>query len=514
MEYKDTPYFHVAHARDLKGMDRVIYRALEILPGLLSWGTLIGVALLSAFKPVWAAIFIIVFDLYWLMKTVNLSVYHHHNWKRIRHNVKKDWHGLLDNMHHEHIHHLILLPFYKESREVLETTIEALINSEYDKRKFLIVIAAEERAGEEFHQIANDLKEKYSQTFGDIILTVHPADLPGEISGKGPNITYAAEEARKRILDFRNIAYEDVITSAFDVDTVVYPKYFACLTWHFLSEENPQKVSFQPVPLYNNNIWQAPMLSRVAATSSTFWQMIQQERPEKLVTFSSHSIPFKALYEVGYWQKNMVSDDSRIYWNLLMANNGDYKTVPLSYPVSMDANLAGSTFQTLRNIYKQHLRWMWGVENIPYILFGFIKNKKMPLMSKLRRAHVQLEGFWSLATNPIIILALGWLPVVLGGEAFRDTLISYNLPIMTRTIITVAMLGLVMSAIISINLLPPMPTEYKKRKRRWVVSFVQWIFVPFTILFFGSLPGLDAQTRLMTGRYIGKFWVTPKHRKN
>ena len=58
MKYKDTPYFHAAHARDLKGKDRVIYRLFEILPGFLSWGTLIGIVLLAAFKPVWAAIFI------------------------------------------------------------------------------------------------------------------------------------------------------------------------------------------------------------------------------------------------------------------------------------------------------------------------------------------------------------------------------------------------------------------------------------------------------------------------
>jgi hypothetical protein len=227
------------------------------------------------------------------------------------------------------------------------------------------------------------------------------------------------------------------------------------------------------------------------------------------VTFSSHSIPFKALHEVGYWQKNMVSDDSRIYWNLFMANDGNYKTIPISYPVSMDANLAESTWKTLQNIYRQHKRWMWGVENIPYILFGFIKNKKIALKEKLHRTFVQVEGFWSLATNPIIILLLGWLPIVMGGDAFRDTVISYNLPNITRTIVTVAMLGLILSAVISINLLPPMPKEYKKRKRRWVIATLQWIFVPFTILFFGSLPGLDSQTRLMTGQ----FWVTPKHRK-
>ena len=73
MGYKDTEYLHVAHARDLKGKDRILYRLFEIFPGFLSWGTLIGIVLLSIYKPVVAAIFIIVFDLYWLLKTAHLG---------------------------------------------------------------------------------------------------------------------------------------------------------------------------------------------------------------------------------------------------------------------------------------------------------------------------------------------------------------------------------------------------------------------------------------------------------
>jgi cellulose synthase/poly-beta-1,6-N-acetylglucosamine synthase-like glycosyltransferase len=513
MDYKDRPYFHVAHARDLTGWDKILYRILEIIPGLLAWSTLIGVVVLSFLKPVWAAIFIIIFDLFWLLKTAHLSMHHFHNWRRMKHNIKVDWSKQLSKLKHEDIYHLVLLPFYNEGEEVITNTIDALIASEYNKKKILIVLATEERAGQEAQDLANKLKSKYGDTFGDFLITTHPSGIPGEIMGKGPNITHAAEEARKKILDFRNIDYKNVLVSAFDIDTVVWPKYFACLTWNFLTVEDPQKSSFQPVPLYNNNLWQTHAVSRVAALTSSFWQMIQQERPEKLVTFSSHAIPFKALYEVGYWQKNMVSDDSRIFWNLFMANDGNYKAVPISYPVSMDANLAPTTFQTFRNIFRQHARWMWGVENLPYMIFGFIKNKKIQTKKKIQHTIVQLEGFWSLTTNPIMIMILGWLPIVIGGEAFRQTILSYNLPIITRTLMTVAMTGLILSAIIATTLVPKMPQDYKRRKFRWVIMFLQWGLVPFTIIIFGSLPGLLSQTRLMLGRYVGKFWVTPKHRK-
>lgn len=510
LAYRHSPYFHVGRADDLSGSDYWLYRALEILPGFLSWLTILGTFFLSYFFPVFAACFIIFFDLYWLLKTLYLSIHLRHNWKRIRFNMKIDWQERMSGIRHEHFWHLIVLPYYNESLEIVDGAVGAIRDARGDTSKMIVVLAGEERAGQESVEVAEKIKQTYAGVFAEILHTSHPANVVGEMPGKGSNASYALEEARKHVLDKRQIPYEDVIVSNFDIDTVVPLDYFLCLTWHFATATNPYKTSFQPVPLYNNNIWQAPAFSRVVAMSSTFWQMVQQERPEKLATFSSHSTSFRALYEVGYWQKNIVSEDSRIFWNLFLAHDGDYKVTPLSFPVSMDANLAPTFTQTLRNIYKQHRRWAWGVENVPYILFGFIKNKRIPFRKKASAAFVQLEGFWSLATNPLIIFLLGWLPLMLGGDAFRNTVLSRNLPVITRDLMILSMCGLILSTIISLTLIPPPPPHLKIHHRLFMI--LQWILVPITIVVFGALPGLDAQTRLMTKRYLG-FWVTPKHRK-
>lgn len=502
---------HIGRATELAGKDRALYRFYETVPGLLSWGTIVGAIVLSWLAPVWAALFIITFDFYWLLKTIYLSTHLRQNWKRMRHNMKTDWAEKLENLKHEHLRHMIILPFYKESFEVVDKTVQALADSHYDLSKMSIVLAAEGRAIDEAQATINKVEEKYKDKFGHFIVTVHPADVPGEMAGKGSNIAYAAEEARVRILDANDISYGDVIVSAFDIDTVVFPHYFNCITWHFLNAENPYRVSFQPVPLYNNNIWDTPALSRVVATSGTFWQMVQQERPERLATFSSHSLSFKTLYEIGYWQKNMVSEDSRIFWNAYMATNGNYSVIPISYPVSMDANLDDSFWKTVVNIYKQQRRWGWGVENVPYILYSITKNKTMSLRKKFHVAYIQLEGFWSLATNPILIFLLGWLPLVLGGNEFRATVLSYNLPIITRNMMLLAMSGLVISAIISLTFLPERPKT--KGQHRYLFMLLQWVLIPITMTILGAFPGIDAQTRLMFGKYMG-FWVTPKHREN
>ncbi len=510
--YAQSPYFHVANARDLTGRDRVLYRLLEMVPGLVSWGTIVTVVVLSIYKPVVAAYFIIAFDLYWLLKTIYFSMHQRHNFRRLRHNMQLDWAEMLQQLKFENLRHMVILPYYQESEAIVKQAIESVVGSQYDMQRVIVVLAAEERAGQEALDIGEKMVQRYKHSVEHIILTVHPEGQPGEIRGKGPNITYAAEEAKRRIVDVEAIPYEDIIVSAFDIDTVVEPQYFSCLTWHFLTTEEPHKASFQPVPLYNNNIWDAPAISRVAAFSSTFWQMIQQERAEKLTTFSSHAISFKALDDVGFWQKNMISDDSRIFWNLYFAHDGDYRVVPISYPVSMDANLSTSFFGTMKNIYRQHLRWMWGQENIPYMMFGFIKNKYIPLKQKIFHTFVQIEGFWSLATAPLIILLLGWLPLLLGGDAFRDTVLSYNLPYVTRNLMIVAMLGLILSAYIAFSLMPRLPEQVRHKKKRYVGAVLQWLLVPFTIVVFGALPGLHAQTRSLFGWYMGEFWVTPKHR--
>ncbi len=310
------------------------------------------------------------------------------------------------------------------------------------------------------------------------------------------------------------------MVSSFDIDTQIPKQYFELLAWQFLTAKNPVQTSFQPVPIYNNNIWDAPALSRVVATSGTFWQMMQQERPERLTTFSSHSMSFKTLVGLDFWQTNIVSEDSRIFWNALLYYDGDYESLPLSYPVSMDANLAPTFWGTVKNVYKQQRRWAWGVENFPYVVFGFIKNsaqdgssaggKKIPFKTKLYYTFNMIEGYWSWSTNAIMIFALGCLPVLLGGRAFNNLVLAYNLPNITRIIMTCSMVGLVASAIISMKLLPSRPKHYGKRRHAYMV--LQWLLVPFTITIFGSIPAIEAQTRLMLGKYMG-FWITPKHRK-
>ncbi len=502
-------YLHIASAADLSGKDRALYRALECLPALLAWGTIALIVFLSWQAPIWVAIFIIAFDLYWLVKTVFLSFHLRANWRRMQHNLSIDWHERLNTLKWDHVWQLVLLPTAGESEEVVQESLAALAQSKWPRERMIVVVALEDKSSKA-RVLGARCESKFRDMFGTFLVTYHPQNIVGEMRGKGSNESWAVREAQK-IIDERKIPYEDIVVSSFDIDTKIYPQFFLCLTWHFLTAEFPYRSSFQPVPLYHNNIWEAGALARVVAMSGTFWQMMQQERPERLTTFSSHSMSFKSLTEVGFWQKNIVSEDSRIFWNHFMHFDGDWRVIPLSYPVSLDANMAPTLLGTAKNIYKQQRRWGWGVENVPYVLFWFLKNPKIPRAKKIRFTFNLLEGFWSWATNALLIFALGWLPLLLGGRDFNTWVIAKNLPIITRWIMTISMFGIVTSAVISLALLRNTKDDYRAKSKPPLL--LQWLLMPLTIIFFGAFPGLEAQTRLaLGGRWRLGFWVTPKSR--
>lgn len=493
-------------------------RFYEIFPGAAAWFTIILMVVASRYLPTWAAIFIILFDIYWLLKTIYLSLHLRNTYLTMRRHMKMNWLAKLKDdfpAEWERIHHLVIFPFYHEPYEVISESFESLVRGNYPLDRFIVVLGAEEKAGKQAEEIAARIQEKYQDKFLKFLVTKHPAGLPGELAGKGSNEVWAAKRAHELVIDQfikeSRFTEDDLLVSSFDIDTQIYPEYFGRLAHSYLSEENREHAIYQPVPLFNNNVYQAPALARVVAYSTTFWQMMQQSRPERLTSFSSQSIPLRALREMGYWHTHVVSEDSRIFWQGYLHYHGDFRVVPLFYPVSMDANVGPTFWETMKNLYKQHRRWGWGVENVPYMLEGFKKDRLIPESKKWYWSFISIEGFHSWATNSLLIFALGWLPSLIGKESFQKSILSYNLPQITSFIINLSMFGIATAAILGVLLLPPKPEWFKKRL--YIFYVLQWVLIPVTLIVFGTLPALDAQTRLAVGgKWKLDFWVTPKRR--
>lgn len=537
--------------RDLNGREWWTERFLEILPAVLSWGLLGSFFLLCIFAPVPGVVAVILFDLYWLFRLVYLTLFLVLSYVILEAERPTQWRKRLDDLHDldkalersrkflsepalnwktyisekrhlvtlerlkqrslrfpspSEIFHLIIVPFSTESLDVLESTLRALTRGNYPLEQLVVVMGVEERVGSRALKNANSLKEKYGAAFYHFEVSVHPDDIPGEAAVKGANATHAAKWA-KDFFENKGIALSNVIVSCFDADTVVSPEYFGCLTYNYLIHPKRTKTSFQPIPVYHNNIWDAPSFARVLESGSSFFQLIEATEPEFLVTFSSHSMSFQALVEIGYWPVDIISDDSAIFWKALIAFEGDYRVEPLYVTLSMDVALGETFWDTCKSIYRQKRRWAWGVENFPIVVRGFLTNQRMGLFQKIQYAFRLLELNISWATWTPTVLILTWAPLLIPSPEFTSSVAHFNAPRVAGVICNLAFTSLAISIVLSFALLPKSPRRIPFFHK--VLFALQWLLVPIFATIFGALPALDAQTRLALGRYM-EFYVTPK----
>ncbi len=496
--------------------DYLRYRWWEVMPGLLVWSTFAVAIALSFIKPLWGIYFIIIFDVYWVLRVSYLFIYLMVSWFRFRRESRKHWRQKLQDdfgagdKNWADYKHVIFLPNAKEPYEVIADTFSSLAATDYDTSKFLIVLAFEDIDAERNARIIESVQSSFVSKFHKILCTIHPKGLPGELVGKGSNLYWAGNRT-KEYIDSQGWDYDKIIVSTFDIDTKPHAQYFSYLTYAFLSHLNPYRSSFQPLTLYHNNIWQSDPITRVVANSTTFWLLTDLARSDRLFTFSSHSMSWKALVEVGFWQNNIVTEDSRIFLQCLIHYDGDYQVTPIHTTVSMDTVYVGNIWRGLVNQYKQMRRWAWGVEHFPYMMWHFNQNRKIPRRKALIYLWNQTEGVYSWATAPILIFIMGYLPLWLAERGRETSAVAQAAPLILSYLMTGALFGLVVTAFMSVYILPHSPHRGWRRFLEYALMLIQWVIFPVTMIIFGSIPAIDAQTRLMFGKYMG-FWVTEKRR--
>ncbi len=485
-------------------------RLWEILPGAMVWTTLVIALVLSVVKPIWMVYFIILFDLYWLIRICYFLPFLIHSWLKYRRALKTDWQAQLEALpEYADLQQIIFLPFSKEGPEILKETLKNIAQGNYPAKRLIIVLAGEQAYRENADAVERVVRQEFSSTFGALHFTSHPPGLPDEIRGKGSNLHWAAEQIVPRLIE-QGIDPDKTVVSSFDADTIVHPHYFSYLAYLFLTVPEPTRSSYQPVALYNNNLWESPAPVRVAMFGTTFWLLTELGRPEGMMTFSSHSMSLRMLIDVGYWQKDIVSEDSRIFLQGLVHYDGRYRVTPMYLPVSMDTVMTGDYWKALIALYKQLRRWAWGVENFPYMVKAFAHRPNMKRSEKWWWTLKQFEGTYTWSTAPFLIFILGYLPFFVAPEAFRGFAIFQNTPFTLQWLMRFSMIGLFASAAIALTLLPPRP-KHLSRPVAYAIMLLQWLLLPVTFVLFSAVPALDAQTRMMLGKKLG-FNVSPKRK--
>ncbi|OQA52132.1 MAG: hypothetical protein BWY43_00616 [candidate division WS2 bacterium ADurb.Bin280] len=480
--------------------------------GILTWLGLILPVFFSFFWPSFVAVYILLFDLYWVLRAFYMSNYLRLSYIKMKRALHTNYRQVLEAIEikegdpkWQEVYQVVMFATFREELDTLLPSVQSVVDADWPNQKVIIMLAGEESDAERLDHNASFLKEKFKGKIFDFIYSKHPSDIIGEVRGKGAGSAWAGRRLSEYVSS-KGIDESKVLVTIADADTRFHRQYFNAICCEFLKNPDRHRRTYQPIPLYSNNIWYAPTISRLAAWGSSFWQMIEASRPWRLVNFSTHSYSLKMLREMDYWDATVVNEDSRQFWRAYFAFDGNHKAVPIYIPVYMDAVVGESLSVSLGNLYKQKRRWAYGVEHLPYIVTESIKNKKIPFWDKWCKIFRLVQGSYDWVVASMHLMFVGWLPIIF-SESFRTTVLAYNYPDIARIILSIAWLAAIMSVYTSLSFLPPRPRGFGKMKYFEMVA--DWIVTPLSAIFFSSIPALEAQTRLMLGKYMG-FWVTPK----
>lgn len=523
-----------------------LYRFFEILPGLISYGAIILLFVLSIVNPVIATIYLFALIAGTLVKAFGIAYRTIQGYKVIDSAMRIDWRKRMEDLANPHdayerlcndnnksyhfeehlenlklitaigseypdptkIYHVIIMTAYNEGIEILDPSITAVSDNTFPNDHIIFVLAYEERGGEVIEQTAKILKAKYKTTFKDFLIVKHPANLKGEVVGKGPNLTYAGRAATKYVTA-KHIPIENVIITSLDSDNHMHHKYLDNIAYEFITHPNRQHLSYQPVSLFTNNIWDAPATSRVIAVSNSFFNVISTMRPHALRNFASHSQPMQALNAMNFWSRRTIVEDGHQYWRSLFFFKGNYDVLPIRIPIYQDAVMGDNLLDSIKAQFVQVRRWDYGASDVAYVgtrLFVHRSKRVMSFWQLFPKFWRLLDGHVTLAIMAPIVAFGGWVPMIMNTSSHNMTI--YNLPNIVSTVEAFAALGLVVTILVSLRMLPPRPSKY--RRGRGILMILQWILMPITSIVYQSLAAFYAQTRLMFGRYMEKFDVTKK----
>lgn len=559
---------------NLSKEEKVAKRALEMLPGIIAWIMITSPVWGGIFFPVQIAYFVLIFNAFWLYKSLSTVLFFVIGFFRIMNNEQVDWVAKLQRLENipqsikelsrkvkliqrekydpkvfsdsrftklprymkwvvfqferqktkrllkkeikelkalqhkkiipwKSVHHILIFPFWKEPYEVMKRSLNQVANQTLPNKHISVVIGAEERHPPAF-ELAKRLKKEFEGKFEHIWINNHVL-TEDEIVGKGANMASCGRLAQKKIEELgwdKNLV---TITSS-DCDTKFDRSYFAYMAYLYVTDED-RLTHFYAAPMfYYANIWKVPFYSRVANTLFTVNNIATSVRPDKFIQVSSYSFSWRLLEDINFWSVEIVPEDFHMFFKALFVHGDKVMTVPMYIRNFADAAESIGHLGNIKNQYEQVKRWAWGVSDNSWMIRSLFKAKKKTFYMAYRVFHTVFDHLtWSIIS--FILLFGANIPPLVNDE-FSQTVFGQKLPKVSSFILTISSLSFVLIILLDFFIKPR--REQKISILRRVLEQFQWFTFPVVSFFFGAIPGLDAQTRLLFGKYM-EHRLTEKH---
>lgn len=484
-----------------------VQRFLEIMPGFVSWNIILfpywGIFVI----PNTVAYFILAYNVYWFYQSATIAITSYISHIRIQASMIYKWEEDIKSFpDYKKVHNVIIITTYKEPLHTLIRTLDSIAKQTLSTKQISVCLAMEKKEPESDRlEKVEELKKLFGKTFANLFVTVHEL-TPGEVVGKASNERYAAIWIKKELVDRRKMDINYITITSCDADHVYHPNHFACLTYKFLDNPKRHLMFWQPAIMFYNNIWELPAITRVPNTLGSIWNLSQLPRKDRLINQQNYALSLKLLDSAGYWDADKIPEDWGIFFKAYFKNRGEVEVEPIYLPVRVDAAQSTSFFKTLKNQYEQYKRWAWGVSDDPWIIRQYLTNPEIPFWSRTMRLITVMWAHFLWPVNWFIITIGLTLPTIV-NPAFGRTTLGYMVPKISSLILTIALLFLIVMIIFD-NIYKPKRPKNVPLWRALITPF-EYVLMPVAGFFFSALPGLDAHTRLMLGKYL-EYRVTEK----
>lgn len=459
----------------------------------------------SFFFPVFIAYLIIFFDIWWLYKSLNLAICSFIASRKIKQAEATNWLEMAQrHADFKKIHHVIVIPTYKESVGKLTETLQSLHAQTLPLDKLHIFLAFEEREGEAKEK-AKALKAAFKNVFGTLDTTFHP-DIPGEAKGKASNQDFAGRHAYKMLVEDGNLDAAFMTITSADADSIFDEQYFASVSERFLFVPNPTLKFFMSANVYYNNFWKVPAGTRVIAFFGSLLRTSLLVQGLKLVPNSTYTLSLKLLHDIGYWDTSVIPEDYRIFFKAFFMNEGKVTVEPIFLKTSMDAPQSMTYFGSLMNKYNQERRWSWGVSDDAVFLKWWLTVKNVPFFKKTYLVSNVLLDHILWPVNWFIVTISANLVVFL-NPVFSRTSLGYTLPQLSGFILTICLFTLFIMIYVDFDL---RSNKYARPSKMKQFMFpLEFVLMPIAGFFLSTIPALMSHLQLIRGKKM-EYKVTEK----
>jgi cellulose synthase/poly-beta-1,6-N-acetylglucosamine synthase-like glycosyltransferase len=492
-------------SRAADGLQPIPRRILEVLPPVLAWVVITSPAWAAVVAPELLGYFLVAFSVYWLWRSCEFSIGLVIGILRLHGSQRRNWAAdgaRLPGYHR--MHHLVLVPTYRESDEILSDTLECIANQTTPADKIAVVLAFEER-DPEAPERASRLSERFANAFGALLVTMHP-DLPGEVKGKSSNLHWAARRVQDELIATGGLDARNLLVTVCDADSRMDRQYLAALSLEVLSHPDGRLHVYQPAILFYANYSRLAFPLRAVSSVFSLYSLARLAATHRLVPQSTYSLTWWAARRVGFWDVDVVPEDSHMFFKVWLHLGKRVRTRAMYLPVYADAaegvNLLGSVGST----YQQIRRWAWGVSDVPYLTLRTLRARHIPGYMRVQRVgwyveeHLVWPSHWFLLTlggmlPPLINQVWAHSPIGLWQTAAFSTLLGLCAPSLILAMLADVWLKWQSGGRCNLGVL--------------LSGLPGFALLPFTGLACVALPALDAHTRLLFGRKLA-YQVTEK----